>query len=470
MGQALSQEAANNAHAALYNEQAQGMAQRRGYQTPEFASKIAAGFSGLDDGKAGQLDQFAKQGHWGTPDAPDVNPPAWYRPDVHQRYNNARGAFLANLGGTGNTNAEQMADAYSKLAGQGRIDSAMANPDTIPVFGKAMAASKGSPLFHQGSNGVMDQFTGAEKLNDVGVSSAMQHRASAGNSSALAALHRSQIEPAQGAGGAAPVAGPEGFSQGAIDAAAARYNMDGTLPPMGMGKEGALGRRTILNRAAEIAQASGTSPDEQRIQQIGNKANSTALAQIQKQQTMVGAFEKNFVKNADIALELSAKVDRTGMPLANKWLNAGKRSIAGDPELAAFDQAIKSASNEYAKIISGSMGNTAVAEGEIRKMEEKLNSAQTKEQVAAVISLMKRETDNRMTSFNDEKAQLRATMTGGKAGGEGSHSAAPAAPKMSQDERRASVLSARQAIAAGRDKAEIIRRLEAAGIADHGIK
>lgn len=201
------------------------------------------------------------------------------------------------------------------------------------------------------------------------------------------------------------------FTPDAIKNAAARYNIDGTLPPMGMGKAGSAGRAAILNEAAMQAGASGVSPDDQRIAQIGNKANTAALTKIQQQQTMVGAFEKNFNKNADIALELSGKVDRTGVPLANKWINAGKRSITGDSDLSAFDASVKAVSNEYAKIISGSMGNTATAEGEIKKIEGLLNAAQTPEQLASVINLMKRETHNRMQGFEDEKTTLRSTMT-----------------------------------------------------------
>ncbi len=213
-----------------------------------------------------------------------------------------------------------------------------------------------------------------------------------------------------------------GFSPEAIANAAARYNIDGTLPPMGMGKTGSSGRAAILNEAARQANISGVSSDDQRIAQIGNKANSAALAKIQQQQTMVSAFEKNFVRNADIALEYSGKVDRTGVPLANKWINAGKRSIAGDPELAAFDASVKAVSNEYAKIVSGSMGNTATAEGEIKKIEGLLNAAQTPAQVKAVIELMKRETANRMKGFDEEKEALRSTMGRKKPAAEGAPS------------------------------------------------
>jgi len=59
------------------------------------------------------------------------------------------------------------------------------------------------------------------------------------------------------------------FTEAAINNAAARYNIDGTLPPMGMGKGGATARSLILNRAAELA--SGVDGTDQRVAQLTTK-------------------------------------------------------------------------------------------------------------------------------------------------------------------------------------------------------
>ena len=199
-----------------------------------------------------------------------------------------------------------------------------------------------------------------------------------------------------------------------ITNAAARYNIDGTLPPLGMGAKGATMRSQILNEAAVQAKNSGVSPEDQRIAQIGNAANKSSLTQLSKSEAMVGAFEKNFNRNADLALKQSIVVDSTGVPIVNSWINAGKRSVTGDPKLSAYDAAIKATVNEYAKIISGSMGNTATALGEIKKVNDLLAAAQTPEQVAAVIGMMKQETQNRMTGFKEQKAELTSGMKGKK--------------------------------------------------------
>ncbi len=205
------------------------------------------------------------------------------------------------------------------------------------------------------------------------------------------------------------------LSPQAVENAAARYNIDGTLPPLGMG--GGSLRKQILNRAGELSAASGVGGDEQRISQLNVKALGSGLNQVQKQRAMVGAFERNFIKNVDLALEYSGKVDRTGVPIINSWINAGKRAVTGNKELSAFDVAVKSAVNEYTKILSGSMGNTQMAEAEVKKVENLLSAAQTPEQVLEVVNFMKRETGNRMAGFDEEIAAIHEKMGKGTPNG-----------------------------------------------------
>jgi hypothetical protein len=200
------------------------------------------------------------------------------------------------------------------------------------------------------------------------------------------------------------------LSKDAIDDQANRFLTDGTLPSLGMGKDAVANRNAIINRASQLARDQGMSND--RVTQLANKANTSALTQLTKQETMVGAFEKNFVKNVDIVDRLSKKTDNTGVPLLQKWINVGKKASSGDPNLAALAVAIKAVQNEYGKIVSGSMGNTAVAVSEIKRMEELLNAAQTPQDVQAVLNTMRQETQNRMLGFKEQKAELTGAMRG----------------------------------------------------------
>ncbi len=196
----------------------------------------------------------------------------------------------------------------------------------------------------------------------------------------------------------------------AIENAANRYNLDGTLPPLGMGQAAVDLRTQILTKAAEQMNERGVKSEDQRPLQIGATVAKSAMIQLGKQEAMIGAFEKTFIKNVDMAEKASEEVDRSGIPIVNKWVNAGKRAVTGDPALSKFDIAIKAAVNEYTKIISGSMGNTQMAQAEVEKVNSLLNAAQTKEQVKEVLDFMRQETDNRMQGFKEQKGQLQGTL------------------------------------------------------------
>lgn len=177
MAKELANQAMMGAHARAYNAKAAIDEQRAQYQTPEFGKQFAAAAAGLGD-------------DWETA-LPTV------APDVRSKYQAALSSFLGNLGATGDTNAEQLAKAFGVYQKEGRISDAISDPRKAADFGRAMAASEGKALFHQGANGVMDQFSGVETLNDVGRSAAMENRAQAGNAAASAALHRAQIPEVQ---------------------------------------------------------------------------------------------------------------------------------------------------------------------------------------------------------------------------------------------------------------------------------
>lgn len=64
------------------------------------------------------------------------------------------------------------------------------------------------------------------------------------------------------------------ITEAAILNAAARYNLDGTLPPMGMGKNAAAGRSAILNKAALLKV--DVDPEQQRRDQLNFKGDVAA--------------------------------------------------------------------------------------------------------------------------------------------------------------------------------------------------
>jgi hypothetical protein len=194
----------------------------------------------------------------------------------------------------------------------------------------------------------------------------------------------------------------------AIEEAATNYYLNRVLPPnLGRGAQRAVITAKILNRAAEVAKEQGSSPENTAISQMANKANQQAMGQLSKQQQMVGAFEKNAIRNADIAVSMSDKVSRTGVPVLNRWILAGQKSITGDVDVAKFHQANETFVNEYAKIMSGSMGNTVVSDSLRKETHEMLATKNTPEQYRAVVDQMKVEMGNRMKGFDEQMSELK---------------------------------------------------------------
>jgi hypothetical protein len=199
-----------------------------------------------------------------------------------------------------------------------------------------------------------------------------------------------------------------------IAAAAARYRIDGTLPPnMGRGVQGSANTAAILKRAAADAQAEGQAPEAQRINQIANKAAGGALLQLVKQKNLILAFEKNAQKNADLVIQESEKVDRLGSPAIDRWIQAGKKNIAGDAAVARLDTAVRTFVNEYARITTSVTGGGITSDTARKEIEELLRGAMTKEQVKEVVSLMRQEMGNRKQAYDDQERELRASITTG---------------------------------------------------------
>jgi hypothetical protein len=207
-----------------------------------------------------------------------------------------------------------------------------------------------------------------------------------------------------------------GTSEEGIDLAATQYYQTGKMPAVG---NNPTLRAQILQRAAQIAKDSGDTNKEVVLRGQANQANASALTTLTKNKTAVSAYERTAQANGDLALKLSDETDRTGMPVVNRWINAGRKEVEGDPSIAKFNAANESFVNEYAKVISGGMGNTPVSDSARQHAHEMLSTAMTKEQYKQVIAVLKQEMSNRMSGFDQEELSLRTNLIGGKDGPKG---------------------------------------------------
>jgi len=210
-----------------------------------------------------------------------------------------------------------------------------------------------------------------------------------------------------------------------------RYLTDGTLPPnMGRGTQGAQQAAKIRNRSSGLAKEMGMDPSEIRFGHLTNKAAVTAISQLGRARAQILQFEKTAMANADIALEQSNKVDRTGVPLINKYLLAPvKTQLMNDPEFLKLHNATETFISEYARVMGGGYGAAQTTEGAQQRAHTLLNAAHTKEQFEALIGkngLLRREMRNREKALNDQMEEEKRRLRGGLPQRPGT--TAPAAP------------------------------------------
>ena len=89
---------------------------------------------------------------------------------------------------------------------------------------------------------------------------------------------------------------------------------------------------------------------------------------------------------------------------------AGQKELLGDPDVTKFNTSNYTFVNEYAKVVSGSMGNTAITDAARKHANDVLSTSQTKEQYKQNIALLKTEMQNRMKGFDQQRQELVGGM------------------------------------------------------------
>lgn len=220
---------------------------------------------------------------------------------------------------------------------------------------------------------------------------------------------RPQYAPAS-AGSGTPT-----LSHDAIESAAAQYLLDhGSIRNISArGGSGAANRDAIINRSAEMERETGSSGADTYVRTQGVHAASQALSRQTNLRTTVAGFTRTFDQNASTAIQLAGRGTAGGPPVINRWIQAGRRSISGDADVAAFDAAVRTVASEYAKISEGNTGAGGSSVEARRAAEELLNANMTPEQFRRVIGVMTADNQHRIAGMDQGITELRTAIRGG---------------------------------------------------------
>ena len=183
------------------------------------------------------------------------------------------------------------------------------------------------------------------------------------------------------------------------------FKRSGQIPPFGFA-----GQNLRSSFFAALAQDPDVTGDA-----LTAKTVRTGLgAAYRNQQTLYQATKtaiNTLDKQLELAQQYSGKVDRFGSPFFNKYLLWTKGQFAGDADTKAYESIVKTASNEFAKILSGSPASIAgVTVSSSKDAENILNASLNEEQFNQIIGLMKREAGYRKTSYEDTIREIDTSL------------------------------------------------------------
>jgi hypothetical protein len=231
--------------------------------------------------------------------------------------------------------------------------------------------------------------------------------------------------------------------------AAVKYNHFGVLPPMGMGASAAADRKKVLDFAAfqsvdpnwhppswdgpqGAAPPSGTLPPTATgappiqhptlataLDTAGNasdsKAQTSTLTDMTKRTSIADSSEQTALKNLDVARKALAEADQTGSPLANTIVNKIRGGLFGDPQVSAYHNALSTARNEYARVISMATGAQGITDHAMKEGLKLFPDDLAPAQFESNYAIAQQDMANRTAAMHDQIAKAKATLHGAPA-------------------------------------------------------
>jgi hypothetical protein len=193
----------------------------------------------------------------------------------------------------------------------------------------------------------------------------------------------------------------------------------GDMPQLGMGKQAAAMRQAILARSAQIQQGQGMTGGDSNLLHADVKTATTALGALQKTRNSLNPFLQTFDGASAQVRALAPQGVGGSAPIFNRWIQAGRTNLQGDPAVSKFNVAINAVANENAKIMSGASGGAISSDSARHEAMGLINNAQTLDQLNGVLDQMHTDTQIRMQSLDDRQAALRNVVAGKGSGAPG---------------------------------------------------
>lgn len=284
------------------------------------------------------------------------------------------------------------------------------------------------------------------------------------NAAAEAKLHKVQAD----AGGYKPSApAAPALNDDATYNAAVTWNQYRVMPPLGMGPASTADRKRVLEFAANLShdpswsppswsQGAPAAPGPSQVPNrggvapgapapsqvptdpnaapapVGNhptlqnaqdaaanpadsKAVTASLVDMTKRTAVADSSEQTALRNLAIVRQTLQKADQTGSPLANTIINKVRAGAFGDPDVSAYHNAMSTARNEYARVISMATGAQGITDAAMREGLKLFPDDLAPAQFESNVVVASQEMANRTAAMHDQIATQRRALHGGPA-------------------------------------------------------
>ena len=176
---------------------------------------------------------------------------------------------------------------------------------------------------------------------------------------------------------------------------------------------------SIQRERIAVMKEAGVTSEDVVSGRAGFKADSASLNKITPQYDAITSFDKTAIRNGKILVELADKVDTTGVPVVERWIRAGRKSIGGDPDVAKFDAQMNLYRAEAARILTQPNLTGVLTDTARKEMEHVIGNSASATQIREVVSLLERDFNNRKETLEEQIGAIRARMRSRVAPNEG---------------------------------------------------
>jgi len=161
----------------------------------------------------------------------------------------------------------------------------------------------------------------------------------------------------------------------------------------------------VLNRMAEMSPGGDIAGSRALF-----GADKKSLDKMIPQYDAVTSFENNTLQQGKVLVGLAKKVDATGVPVIERWIRAGRQSIAGDADVAEFNAQLQLFSNEAAKILTNPNLTGVLSDSARHEVAGFLPSSASGAQIERVVGRLENDFEIRRKSIEDQVSTITKRM------------------------------------------------------------